>query len=63
MMSFAGILAFVVVLLASPGSVLTQGAVRVAPHIASAGIVLAAAPLITEQRPNATLGAFRATDM
>jgi len=31
MVSFAGILAFVVVLLASPGSVLTQGAARVAP--------------------------------
>jgi hypothetical protein len=62
MKTAVGILALAVwwVLFVGPGDVTAQGVAHVAPCVAS-GREAAAAPLIPELRPNATLGAFRAT--
>jgi hypothetical protein len=66
MKTAVGILALAVwwVLFVGPGDVSAQGAARVAarvaPRVASAREP-AAAPLIPELRPNAPLGALRAT--
>jgi len=62
MKTAVGILALAVwwVLFVGPGDVSAHGADRVAPRVASAREP-AAAPLIPELRPNAPLGALRAT--
>ena len=60
MMSSAGILALLLLLVVSI-DVSAQGAARVASRVASARVP-ASAPLIVELRPNTTHGAFRAID-